>query len=449
MKKPVFLTLIGIGVVLLVVGIVFVVPWFGKMMEEMEQLADKHVQHRRTLRMSAREPLTDEQEKLLSQLLEIVGETGTSQNPNDLEEALSSEPYLAYIKAQEGEDYENFRAYVDAIPTENMKTIALSRIKATLGTDKGDTELDVWMNYYFIVREWGITVEDPRDNIKELNELHQTHLIAPLMESDSEVSDLHTQIVQIGMSSIFMTEDNKVFKDVWRERIETYGEQAGLLRCAIAAPGEFALIRSFFADMGTFQEWILTRPEPEAQESDTPLVDSTPKKAEQPVEQTAPVVEDTFITTPQSINRVAKKLDWFASPESQNLKVGDFIVVIGQPNGYIGAIEEPFGDRLFPTFKLTYAEPCHQFFIEHWIYPAQGEICSVLIKSDVNFTKIRDVRKYNRARQLNMDNDDWLENRGLTIIAKIEELDYGLYNDELGNKWSIDAIYVHGDMLRY
>ena len=266
MKKSVFLILIGIGVALLVVGIVFVVPWFGKMMKEMEQLADKHVQHRHTLRMSAREPLTDEQENLLSQLLEIVGETGTSQNPNDLEEVLSSEPYLAYIKAQEGEDYENFRAYVDAIPTENMKTTALSRIKATLGTDKGDTELDVWMNYYFIVREWGITVEDPRDNLKELNELQQTHLIAPLMESDSEVSDLHTKIVQIGMSSIFMTEDNKVFKDVWRECIETYGEQAGLLRCAIAAPGEFALIRSFFADMGTFQEWILTRPEPEAQE---------------------------------------------------------------------------------------------------------------------------------------------------------------------------------------
>ena len=72
MKKPVFLILIGIGVALLVVGVVFVVPWFGKMMEEMEQIADQHVQHRRALKMSAREPLTDEQEKLLSQLLEIV-----------------------------------------------------------------------------------------------------------------------------------------------------------------------------------------------------------------------------------------------------------------------------------------------------------------------------------------------------------------------------------------
>ena len=38
MKKPVFLILTGIGVALLVVGVVFVVPWFGKMLDEMEQI---------------------------------------------------------------------------------------------------------------------------------------------------------------------------------------------------------------------------------------------------------------------------------------------------------------------------------------------------------------------------------------------------------------------------
>ena len=268
MKKPVFLILIGIGVALLVVGIVFVVPWFGKMLDEMEQITEQHMQHRRALRMSAREPLTEEQENLLSQLLEITDETQASQTPNDLESVLSSEPYLTYLKAQEGEDYEDFLGYVDVMPTENMKTIARSRIKTTLGTEKGDTELDIWTDYYFIVRAWGITVEDPLDNIQELNELQQTHLIAPLMESDPEVSGLHTKIVHIGMSSIFMTEDNNVFKDVWRERIEAHGEQEGLLRCAIAAPGEFALMRSFFQDLATFQEWILARPEPEAQESE-------------------------------------------------------------------------------------------------------------------------------------------------------------------------------------
>lgn len=268
MKKPVFLILIGIGVALLVVGVVFVVPWFGKMLDEMEQITEQHAQHRHALITSARAPLTEEQQKLLFQVLEIRDETQASENPNDLEAVLSSDPYLAYLKAQEGEDYEGFLGYVDAMPTENMKATARSRIKATLGTDKGDTELDVWTNYYFIVRAWGITVGDPRDNIKALNELQQTHLIEPLMESDPEVSGLHTKIVHIGMSSIFMTEDNTVFKDVWRERIETHGEQEGLLRCAIAAPGEFALMRSFFGDMATFQEWILARPEPEVQASE-------------------------------------------------------------------------------------------------------------------------------------------------------------------------------------
>ena len=268
MKKPVFLILIGIGVALLVVGIVFVVPWFGKMIEEMEQLADKHAQHRRALRKSAREPLTDEQQKLLSHLLEITDEIRAAETPNDLEAVLSSEPYLTYLKAQEGEAYEDFRAYVDAMPTANMKTIARARIKITLGINKGDEELDVWTDYYFIVREWGTTVEDPRDNLTELNELHQTHLIAPLTESNSEIDSLHIQIVQIGMSSIFMTEDNTVFKEAWRERLEIHGEQKGLLWCAIAAPGEFALMRSFFADMAAFHEWVLTRPEPEAQESE-------------------------------------------------------------------------------------------------------------------------------------------------------------------------------------
>lgn len=267
MKKPIVLILIGIGVALLVVGVVFVVPWFGKILGEMEQLAEQHRQHRRALRSSAREPLTTEQEELLAQLLEIAAETDISENPNDLERVLSSEPYLAYLKALKGEDYEDFSAYVSAMPTEIMKSTAFSRIKATLGADM-EEEMEIWVNYYFVVREWGTTVQDPRENIKELNELQQTHLIAPLMESGSDVSGLHTKIVQIGMSSIFMTEDNNVFKDAWRERLETHGKQEGFLRCAIAAPGEFALMRSFFADMAAFQEWILARPEPEEQTSE-------------------------------------------------------------------------------------------------------------------------------------------------------------------------------------
>ena len=268
MKKPIFLILIGIGVLLLVGGIVFVVPWFSNMMEEMEEIHAQQAQHRRALEASAREPLTAEQETLLSQLLETANKTDASESPSNLEGILSSEPYLTYLKIHEGNDYTDFPAYVDAMPTENMKTVARSRIEAMLGGDKSDEEFQVWLNYYFIIREWGTTVQDPLDNMKELNKLQQAHLIEPLMENDSEISGLSSQIMQIGMSSIFMTEDNNVFQEVWREGLETHGEQAGMLRCAIAAPGEFALMRSFFADMTAFQEWIVTRPEPEQQESE-------------------------------------------------------------------------------------------------------------------------------------------------------------------------------------
>ena len=261
MKKPIFLILIGIGVLILVGGIVFVVPWFGKMMEEMDQIHAQQAEHRRALETSARQPLTEEQESLLAHLLMDI-----SDNTNDLEGVLSSEPYLTYLKTREGQDYPDFLGYVDAMPTESMRTLALSRIKGTLGADKDAEELQVWLDYYFIVREWGTTVQNPRDNMKELNELLQTHLLEPLMENDAEISGLTTQIVQIGMSSIFMTEDNDVFQEVWRERLETDGEQEGLLRCAVASPIEFALMRSFFADMAAFQAWIITRPEPEAQE---------------------------------------------------------------------------------------------------------------------------------------------------------------------------------------
>lgn len=265
MKKPIFLILVGIGVLLLVGGVVFVVPWFGKMFNEMEEMAEKHAQHRRALRETAREPLTEEQVELLSQLLEVAEDPSVGQTQSSLESILSSDPYLAYLKTQEGADYADFLAYVNAMPTENMKAAALTRLTATLGVDMTEEELKIWENYYFVVREWGTTVEDPRDNMKELNELQQTHLIEPLMGSDAEVSGWHTKIVQIGMSSIFMTEDSKVFQKAWRNRLETYGEQEGLLRCAIASPGEFALMRSFFEDMAAFQEWIVTRPEPEVQ----------------------------------------------------------------------------------------------------------------------------------------------------------------------------------------
>ena len=268
MKKPIFLILIGIGVLILVSGIVFVVPWFSRMMKEMDQIHAQQAEHRQALDASAREPLTADQETLLSQLLETAGETDTSQSPNDLEAVLSSEPYLTYLETQEGQNYADFLAYVAAMPTENMKTVALSRIEAMLGTDKSDAELQVWVDYYFVVREWGTTVENPLDNVKALHELQQTHLMEPLIEKGAELSGFSSAIMQISTSPTAITEDNNVFREVWRERLAEHGEQEGLLRCAIASPGEFAVMRSFFADMVAFQTWIVTRPEPEAPEAE-------------------------------------------------------------------------------------------------------------------------------------------------------------------------------------
>ena len=246
-------------------------PWSGKIFNEMEETAARHHQHIHALETSARQPLTEDQENLLSELLEIANGMDVSQNPNDLEAVLSSEPYLAYLKAQDGVDYEDFAAYIAAMPTAHMTTVARARIKAVLGTDKSDKELEVWTNYYFLVREWGTTVEDPHDIVskyKEINALHQQYLIEPLMESGVEVSGLHSHIVQIGMSSMFMTEHNQVFKEVWYEHLKVHGEQEGLLRCAIAAPGEFALMRSFFTDITAFQALFFHRPEPEEQASE-------------------------------------------------------------------------------------------------------------------------------------------------------------------------------------
>ena len=263
MKRPILLTLIGIVVALLVIGVVFVAPWTGKMFDEMETLTEQQHQRICALEASAREPLTTEQENLSAQLLKIAERTDIFENPNDLERILSSEPYLAYLKVLEGETYENYPAYIAAIPTPSMKTVAHARIQAMLGADIGDEELEIWTNYYFKVREWGKFVEDPHDiisRLNEINELYQTYLETPLQESNIEISD---SLVQIGLSSIFMTDYNSFFRYIWSERLKTDGLQKGLLWCAIASPSEFALMRSFFTDMTAFQEMIFRLPKPE------------------------------------------------------------------------------------------------------------------------------------------------------------------------------------------
>ena len=61
----------------------------------------------------------------------------------------------------------------------------------------------------------------------------------------------------------FMADDDaEVFQNAFRERLEEYGSQEGLLRCAIGFPDEFALMRSFFEDTVALEKWILEPPSP-------------------------------------------------------------------------------------------------------------------------------------------------------------------------------------------
>ncbi len=256
MKKPIFLILIGIGVLLLVGGIVFVVPWFVNVFQEMEQMGAQQAEYKRALRQYANEPLTEEQQKLLSQLLEVTGEILDPQSPEGLEVILSTEPYLAYIKTQDGQDYVDFPSYIAAMPTPNHRTVVLSRLKDFLGTEIEAAEQEIWINFYYIIRDWSKTGKDVLANRKEFNELLQQHLIKPLMNEVSGTEGLTSQILKMGMVSASMTEDNEVFHSAWHARLKSHGTQEGYLRCAIATPAEFALMRSFFEDAAAFETWI-------------------------------------------------------------------------------------------------------------------------------------------------------------------------------------------------
>ncbi len=266
MKKPTCLILTGIGVLLLVGILVFVVPIFVEMFQEMQQMGEQHAEHKRALRQKVNEPLSVEQEKLLSQLLEIAQEASDPQNPEDLEVILSAKPYLAYLKTQEGEDYAVFPTYVAAMPTLTHRNVVLSRLNEFLGAEVKPSEQEIWVDYYYIIRDWSKTGKHALGNKKEFDELLQEHLVKPIMEQVSGSTGLPSKIVKMGIISNFIIEENEVFHHAWRRRFQNYGTQEGYLRCAIATPVEFALMRSFFEDAAAFETWIT---EPFRVEEDT------------------------------------------------------------------------------------------------------------------------------------------------------------------------------------
>ena len=79
--------------------------------------------------------------------------------------------------------------------------------------------------------------------------------IYPAAELFSHMSE----ITQMGtLTNLRGQMHTEVFHDAWHKHLEKYGSSEGLLRCAIATPAEFALVRSFFNDTAALEKWIKT-----------------------------------------------------------------------------------------------------------------------------------------------------------------------------------------------
>jgi len=247
----------------------------------------KHQEHRKqSLEKLAQQPLTADQQQLLTQLLK---------NDRSLEQVLSSEPYLAYLKTRYGQRYKDFSAYVAAMPTPRQKTAIRSTLKSVLSpiivlsslhpVPKAK-QLQIRVNAYFEARELLLTkdsIPPTMDHMEEFGGFDEfitffgTYFIPPMVEmyrdtlldidnswTDSHIFGLYrnqSEMYAMGEAVYFMANsDTAVYQDGFRERLEKFGSQEGLLRCAIGFPDQFAFMRSFFEDTAALEKWILETP---------------------------------------------------------------------------------------------------------------------------------------------------------------------------------------------
>ena len=257
-----------------------------KWIEAHREIGIQQPRHKQSLEKLAQPPLTTDQQHLLTQLLK---------NDGNLEQVLSSEPYLAYLEARHGQAYKDFAAYVAARPTPEQKTAIRSVLKSTLSpiTDLSTLppatkaeQLQIYVDSYFEARKWLLTedgippiidgMEEFR-GFEEFTTFHSQYFIPPMVEmyrnallsidkswTDSQIWGLYRS--QLDMREISTTvylmanDDTAVFQNAFRQRLKKYGSREGLLKCAIAFPDEFALMRSFFEDITALEKWILEPP---------------------------------------------------------------------------------------------------------------------------------------------------------------------------------------------
>ena len=224
----------------------------GKVMKQAEDAFAQHEKDKKALKALVSKPLTDAQQALLRQLLP---HTGT------LDETLSSAPYLTYLKTEVGKEYKDFPAYVAAMPTAKQKTDVLFSFKKALSRKTKAEVLSVCTDYYFKLRS--AAVENPKlfNDTGSLIAFQTKHLAEPLMAiyPAAELFSHMSEITQIAMVTNLKGQMyTEVYHEAWRERLEKHDSQEGLLRCAIATPAEFALVRSFFKDTAALEKWIKT-----------------------------------------------------------------------------------------------------------------------------------------------------------------------------------------------
>ena len=265
-----------------------------KVIEVHRQIGEQQARRKQSLEKLAQQPLTADQQQLLTQLLS---------NNGTLDQVLSSEPYLVYLKARYGQAYKDFAAYVAAMPTSKQKIAIRSALKSTLSpitdlstlppTTKAE-QLQICVDSYFGAREWVLTKDGTPPIINDMEKFQKilesttffrTHFIPPMVEMyrdtlldiDSSWTDSHTfglyrnesKMYAMGEAVYFMAEgDMAVFQNAFRERLEKFGSREGLLRCAIGFPDEFALMRSFFEDTIALEKWILEPPSPPEKEAE-------------------------------------------------------------------------------------------------------------------------------------------------------------------------------------
>ena len=222
----------------------------GEITKNVEDGMAHYEKRKKALEKLVRKPLTETQEELLRQLLQ---DTGT------LDAILSSAPYLAYLKTEVGKEYKDFPAYVKAMPTPKRKTAMLFSFKEALPPKTKAEALSICTDYYFKLRVLLVKEPNTLDDMNALIGFQTKHLMEPLMAiyPAAELFSHMSELTQMGMvTNLEAQMSTEVFHDVWREWLKKHGSSEGLLRCAIATPAEFALVRSFFEDTAAFDKWI-------------------------------------------------------------------------------------------------------------------------------------------------------------------------------------------------